>query len=339
MFDKLRLSPYYLNTRRLELVTGVELPIAAQISLARNSDLRVVAMRETARSAERLLKSGRIPNLTSQSPIPADGDCLMGVVWGVFTFRGASLALRREREGKPFENASFHACIPLGDRDYEFSGQLINDHFYSASSPGMLTGKRRMLVAGQFQFNGTSVEVFPYIIGNVIEGMGLPMPWASSIRVHPGSIDAFRRINGRIVSKPELAAVRLLPEENVKNAFAEIIGEYFVSKDWGGERSDLFTSRLTVDGQPTTAAFIFKGPSVSGTMHPKHMGKQGDQLIRAFDEAADLIVVQHCNQIANSVVRMAESLAYDLRRPRRYCIIDGADTALILKAYGKLPPH
>lgn len=66
------------------------------------------------------------------------------------------------------------------------------------------------------------------------------------------------------------------------------------------------------------------------------MGKRGDQLIRAFDEPVDLIVVQHCNKIENSVVRIAEALAYDPRRPRRYCIIDGAETAQILSAYGML---
>ena len=53
------------------------------------------------------------------------------------------------------------------------------------------------------------------------------------------------------------------------------------------------------------------------------MGKRGDQLVRAFDEPADLIVVQHCNKIENMVVRMTEAFAYDPRRPRQYCIIDG----------------
>jgi hypothetical protein len=69
------------------------------------------------------------------------------------------------------------------------------------------------------------------------------------------------------------------------------------------------------------------------------MGKRGDQLIRAFEEPVDLIVVQHCNKIENTVVRITESLAYDPRRPRRYCIIDGADSAQILSAYGKLSGH
>jgi hypothetical protein len=98
----------------------------------------------------------------------------------------------------------------------------------------------------------------------------------------------------------------------------------------------LVTSHLKIGGEPTSAAFIFKGPSVPGPLHPANMGKRGDQLIRAFDEPVDLIVAQHCNKIETSAVRNAEGLAYDARRPRRYCIIDGSDTALILKTYSKL---
>jgi hypothetical protein len=81
---------------------------------------------------------------------------------------------------------------------------------------------------------------------------------------------------------------------------------------------------------------MIKGASVPGSLHPGNMGKRGDQLIRAFDEPVDLIVVQHRNKIESTVVRMTEALAYDSRRPRQYCIIDGAETARIVRAYGKL---
>ena len=341
-FRGLRLSPYYLNSRRLQALTGVELPLAAQTSLSRNTVARVGGMRDVSRLAERLLQSGQIPNLTSEA---ASRDLtghsqLIAFVWGVFTFRGAPNAIRCEQEGKAYKNATFSGRIPIGDTNYELKGEIFNEHFYSVSSPGMLSGKRRMLVAGQFHFSGNRVEVFPYLICDLIQDMGsLPLPWATSIRVYPDSIDAFRAIAGKAPTRADLQTVLNMAEENVKTAFSEIIGEPFVPKDWGGERSDLITSRLTVHDQPTSAAFIFKGPSVPGTLHPKNMGKRGDQLIRAFDEPVDLVVVQHCNQIANSVVRMTEALAYDLRRPRRYCIIDGNDTALILKAHGKLPTN
>ncbi len=46
-----------------------------------------------------------------------------------------------------------------------------------------------------------------------------------------------------------LEPLRKVPEEKVKEAFAEIIGEPTVPKDWGGERSDLFSSRVELDGK------------------------------------------------------------------------------------------
>ena len=71
-----------------------------------------------------------------------------------------------------------------------------------------------------------------------------------------------------------------------------------------------------------------------GELHPNNLGKRG--VVRLFDEPADTLVVQHCNKIANTIVRQAEAFAANTARPRRYCIMDGADTYRILKAYGKL---
>jgi hypothetical protein len=226
----------------------------------------------------------------------------------------------------------------LGAADYHLFGEMHNEHYFSMSSISTLTNKRHMLIAGIYEFHENNVEVFPYIIGEVAQETARSRHLASFIRVYPQSIDAFARIaEGHRPTAADLAAIGGMPEADVKKAFADIIGEPFVSKDWGGEKSDLVTSHLTIGGEPSSAAFIFKGPSVAGPLHPANMGKRGDQLIRAFDEPVDLIVVQHCNKIETSVVRNAEGLAYDARRPRRYCIIDGNDTALILKTYGKLP--
>jgi hypothetical protein len=297
-------------------------------------------MSDTSSLAERLLRFGKLPNLTEiVGARDVNDEKVLGFVWGVFSFRGLSTAVRREQEGKPYAHATFSGKIPMGGDEYKLSGIMFNDHVYSVSSPVVLTGRRRMLIAGQFEFKGKDVKVFPYIIGEVTSDLGgfLPMSWSSSIRVYPSGIDSFEKVRELPApGKAHLEAVLRMSEDDVKRAFAEIIGEPFVPKDWGGERSDLITSRLVIDKQPTSAAFIFKGPSVSGTMHPSNMGKRGDQLIRAFDEPVDMVVVQHCSAIANSVVRTAEALAYDLRRPRRYCIIDGADTAQILRAYDKL---
>jgi hypothetical protein len=337
-FEGLRLFPYYLNSRRLGLMADVDFAIEAQNPLVENSGERVRAMRDVAATAQDLLRYGWFPNLTEVvATRQVEGERILGFVWGVFTFSGAADAISRAQEGKPLKSAVLKGTIPLAAAEYTVTGEMSNDHFFSTTSIEVLKGRKRMLVAGHFEFHGDKVEVFPYIIGEEIEGASLPMPIATSIRVYPQQIDQFVRVKeSPQPTAADLKAILSMPEATVKQAFADIIGEPYVGKDWGGEKSDLQTARLTIDNEPTSAAFILKGPSVSGPLHPGNMGKRGDQLIRAFEEPVELIVVQHCNKIENTIVRMTESLAYDPRRPRRYCIIDGAETAQILSTYGKL---
>jgi len=336
---KFRFFPYYLNTRRLTDLAGVPLPKATQNSLNDNSGERRGGMEEARLVAKGLLHSGTIPNLTTViAEREVTDERVLAFLWGVFTFRDVSKALSLEKAGKRVKNATFSGTIPLGECEYTLSGEMSNEHYYSTSSISVLTGKRRMLILGHFGFNDDlTVDVSPYIIGEMAGDDIFATSLSHSVRTYPTSIDQFSKIND--VARPTPAEIKKMldiPEEFVKSAFAEIIGEPYVPKDWGGEKSDLQTTRLTIDGKPTPAAFIFKGPSVSGELHPANMGKRGDQLPRAFDEPVELIVIQHCNKIANTVVRIAESLAYDARNPRRYCTLDGADTAHILKAYGYL---
>jgi hypothetical protein len=116
-----------------------------------------------------------------------------------------------------------------------------------------------------------------------------------------------------------------------------LIGESYVPKDWGGERSDLYTSRVFVDGRQVSAAWLFKGPGYPRAMDVKALGKNGDQIDRLFTEPAELLVLQHCHQIKPSVVGMMDAYAHDARHPRFYMIIDGADTGRILRSLGLLP--
>ena len=52
-----------------------------------------------------------------------------------------------------------------------------------------------------------------------------------------------------------------------------IIGETGRFKDWGGETSDLYTTRLRVGGGRKAAAFGFKGKGLTGVLTPARMGK------------------------------------------------------------------
>ncbi|MGY4568131.1 MULTISPECIES: hypothetical protein [Bradyrhizobium] len=288
-FERHRLFPYYLNSRRLGLLADVNFAIEAQSPLVENSGDRVLAMRDVAATAQDLLRQGRFSNLAEVvATKDVDDKRILGFVWGVFTFSGAAEAIRRAQEGKPPRNATLKAAIPLAATEFDMLGEMSIDHFFSTTSVGVLKGKKRMLVAGHFEFHGHRVEVFPYIIGEEIEAAGpLPMPIATSIRVYAQDIDQFSRVeHSPQPTAADLKAIESMPEVAVKQAFADIIGEPYVSKDWGGEKSDLQTARLTIEDEPTSAAFLFKGPSVSGPLHPGNMGKRGNQLIRAFDEPA-----------------------------------------------------
>lgn len=339
---QLRLSPWYLNTRRLNILANADIPAAAQVSLNKNSGERASAMRMAARLADHILQSGKVPSLTPELLEGLDeGDRVVAQYWGLFTFKGVSAALMAEYKGKTFKPGTVTGQISFGEDDYEVLGSLANEHVYSDTSVGFLGAKRRALVLGQFERQGDRIELFPFAIGDLVTDMsGFSISWGSQVRLHPIQIETFARAQDVPTATPaQVKRLLSIPEEYVKNAFAEIIGEPFVPKDWGGEKSDLTTSRVFYDGAPRTAAFIFKGPSVSGVMHPANMGKRGDQLVRAFEEPVELVVVQHCNQVASSVVKFAEALAASPANPKRYCIIDGADTYRILRAYGKLPPE
>lgn len=130
-----------------------------------------------------------------------------------------------------------------------------------------------------------------------------------------------------------------LSEETVKTAFLEILGEPFEFKDWGGERSDVFTTHVIWRGRRAATAFLLKGPSVGSVLFPSGLGKRADQDLRLFTEPAELFILQFNGKIDSSVVKKILLLLEHEHRsgnPVSACIIDGVDTARVLRAYGKL---
>jgi hypothetical protein len=156
--------------------------------------------------------------------------------------------------------------------------------------------------------------------------------------VWPDEIDQFSQARlVRATTQSDLRRVGRLPEQAVKQAFAEIIGEHCIPRDWGGESSDLFTAQLTMRGQGIAAAFAFKGPGTRGRLYIAGLGKRGDQAVRLADEPADLLVIQHHGEIDPMVRRQLQALAQ--ARGKRFMVLDGQATARLLKAYDKLPPN
>ena len=96
---------------------------------------------------------------------------------------------------------------------------------------------------------GSAIKAIPYVIANLVD---------------PSSrLEGFAGAWGQHL------------ETQVKSAFAEIIGEPTVPKDWAGESSDLFTSRLVIDGQRISTAFLLKGPARFHPMTPADLGQIG----------------------------------------------------------------
>ena len=145
---------------------------------------------------------------------------------------------------------------------------------------------------------------------------------------------------GRVKS---VSANGLLPpnvsESQFKRGVQAILGEPGDFKDWGGEKNDIYSSRLRIQGKRLQAAFALKGPAQKGKLVPGKMGVNGDQIQRLFATAADVFLVQYGGVIGESVIEqmqkfaIAKSLAD--RKKIRFGVIDGNDSLRIYQAYKK----
>ncbi len=168
----------------------------------------------------------------------------------------------------------------------------------------------------------------------IVEKFEVPADAFNARLITIDDIDSFAAVRTVVSSSKSRDDVS---ETTFKNGVKAIIGEDAEFKDWGGETSDLMTTRLTVDGKRKAAAFAFKGPGLKGKLVPAKMGKNGDQCQRLFQEPADVFVIQHWREIDSSVLALVEMHAkmksYTTGREVLFCLIDGQDTDRLIKAY------
>lgn len=144
-------------------------------------------------------------------------------------------------------------------------------------------------------------------------------------------IDSFKKVGSQSGS-----GMRLLPEDQIKRGFSKIAGEYGTFKDWGGEKSDLFTTRVRVGGKRIATAIAFKGRGTWGKLVPSKMGKNGDQINRLFSEPAELFLVVYGGQIDSSVISQMHAFAVGIALGGRRIysgVIDGTDLGRLIAAY------
>jgi len=129
-------------------------------------------------------------------------------------------------------------------------------------------------------------------------------------------------------------------EDSVQTALERILSVPFHKKDWGGEQNDLYTANLLINGARYETAFLLKGNGLrSKTMEIKHCGVNGDQILRLCNSPAKLFVVQFVGRISEAIVSDIDGKVRHARSQGKdvwYCIMDGQDTARVLRAYGEL---
>jgi len=132
-------------------------------------------------------------------------------------------------------------------------------------------------------------------------------------------------------------AMKPIAEDKFKQGIKKIIGEGGKFTDWGGEKNDLFTTKVRLKGKRLPAAFAFKGKGKKGVLKPKDFGKNGDQIQRLFQSDAQLIMLQYWHQLDQSVYEQMKAFAIAksaLTGEKIYFgVIDGQDTQRLKIAY------
>lgn len=164
--------------------------------------------------------------------------------------------------------------------------------------------------------------------------IALPSAGAKANRITIDDIDSFAKVRRKKFAGHLPVS---LSEAQFKRGVQGVLGEPGQFKDWGGEKSDLYSTRIRMNGKRLAAAFGFKGPGEKGSLVPGKMGKNGDQMQRLFQEEADVFFVQHWREIRPSVIELMRSLAVakSVTTGKRiyYGIIDGQDSERLRLAY------
>lgn len=189
--------------------------------------------------------------------------------------------------------------------------------------------------------NGIDLDRAGRFLAKTIGNVRLLPGRAADTIIYPESIDTFARVAE--VSLEDIASVPLplrLPERDVKRLLLDIVGEKEADNDWGGELSDAFTTHVRLGGGRIASSFVLKGPSEKGVLTPRRYGANGDQITRAFKQRASLFVIQANARLSDSINDLVDGLVHKARAggdERAVATLwDGAETARILVAYGKI---
>lgn len=204
------------------------------------------------------------------------------------------------------------------------------DAFYSQHRDKILSLARDK---GRLERFPTKVRPHPATVK--LESVQLPRNFIRVRQITIEDVDSFAKAR-RFRKTPPLTPGPV-SEAMFKRGIQRILGEFGKFQDWGGELNDLLTTRLRLSGKRKPAAFGFKGRGQGGKLTPKKMGKNGDQIQRLFMTNAEVFFVQYWGQVDESVPHLMHQLAKAKSASEGnmiyYCVIDGADTQILMQAY------
>lgn len=163
----------------------------------------------------------------------------------------------------------------------------------------------------------------------------LPGKKSKIVAITIDDVDSFSEVR-KISNIDSSIKLENMLEEKIKKGIQKIVGETNQFKDWGGEKNDLYTNKLKFKGKRRIAAFALKGRATKGTLTPKKMGKNGDQISRLVSSAAEIFWIVYHGKIDESITSQLEafSLAKSMSgRVVYYGVIDGDDLNRLYQAY------
>lgn len=201
-------------------------------------------------------------------------------------------------------------------------------------------------VSGDYKYQSFISRAHHFVRGlnkirvqSIAEYTDLPL----DARLYIEDIDSFRKVRD---INPSLVASFLkdgfydVSEDFVQTSFERILDVPFHKKDSGVEQNDLYTANTKVNGSRHSTAFLLKGNGLKvKEMQIKHCGTNGDQILKLSRSLATLLIIQYVGNISESVISDIDGKVRQLRSEGKdtwYCIIDGQDTARLLKAYGEI---
>jgi hypothetical protein len=272
----LNISALYLSQKRLnEVLSRETLPVTARIytlSAPENSGLQRTAILGAYEDA--VLAWLTVAKLPSLGQLVAENRLTQGAFFthlGAFSGSGILDGASRHARSLPLKKeAKLTTKLDLFRTGLTLDVQVHPENYTTASAPGEMSGKRRLFLVGRVtECETNALRAQAYVVGHLHEEprKGIPitdrfgrLPW--HMEVFPSEIENFAAAASvNTPTKAEITQLQGILEEEVKEAFASIVGEPFVPKDWAGERSDLRTTQLRIDGQQVAAAIAFKGRS------------------------------------------------------------------------------